>query len=170
MYRLIRLRLIWLSILLLSLVACQLVRLLGPTATPTPTFTPVPTLTPTLTPTPPPSPTPTNIPTPTTSPAELRVGDWSGTSDIGTLSFTVLPGGKEITNLVFSYQVGGVSTEIELTSGSIPISADGSFQFHIATFDFQGQFSEDGTSASGTYEVEPPLHDAVSGEWTAEKK
>jgi hypothetical protein len=132
----------------------------GATATPLPTATATPT----------PAPTPT----PTISPLEARAGEWRGATEFGSFTFVVAPGGTEITSIELAYYIGITSGTSSITpeDGGIPIAEDGSFGVSLpdGQLTFRGKFSQDGTSATGLWEMAIPLHGTSSEEWTIERR
>jgi hypothetical protein len=178
-------RLIGPAFVVFSLLACGIVPTPTvtpvPTATPTPTPTPTATSTPTVTPTPTSTPTPTVTPTPTIPPGvKARAGEWRGTIESesvdGAFMFVVSPSGKEITGLELRCRIAGYGTvsfefgedaaERASEGGGVPISDDGSFRIRATLVLFRGRFSEDGTSASGLFEMAlAPADTTVSAAW-----
>lgn len=150
----------------------------APAATPE-SESPIATSTPeppaaTPTPEPPEAIPPTAKPTPTLSPLEARVGEWSGATEFGSFSFVVSPNGKRVTVLDLSYRIGDLSTSSSFTpeGEGMPIDEDGSFNFSVSEpyLNFRGQFSQDGTSATGIWEMDIPFTDTtVSEEWAIER-
>ena len=127
-------------------------------------------------PTPTPTPAPTVTPTPTSSPLEVRVGEWSGTTEFGSFTFIVSPNGRKITSLELSYQDGSVFGSASLTpvGEGGQIDEEGSFKLAYVEPDalvtFRAQFSQDGTSATGLWETDIYQTDTViSEEWEIER-
>ena len=108
--------------------------------------------------------TPTKIPdvtaTPTISPLEARVGVWEGTTQFGSFIFEVSPDGMSIIDLRLHWEAGGgvFRGNFTLTSLPMPINDDDSFKLDLPEdFVFEAQFSDDGTSASGFWEMIKPI-------------
>ena len=128
-----------------------------------------------------PTPVPTQkpaTPTPTTSTAvfEALPGTWSGTTRFGSFSFIVSSSGGEILRFNLIGQVprrGGVYTvrynKAWMIEGPL-IDADGSFDLSDPESDpqlvFRGQFSPDGTAATGLWEM---LSGSLSAEWSVQR-
>lgn len=99
-----------------------------------------------------------------------RTGRWEGETAFGSFSFTVCASGKRITGYMLEYTTGGptqaLGGDIELLIGE-----EGDFDLGSpeAGVVFSGQFSADGRSASGVWEITAPGGEAVSEEWTAVK-
>jgi hypothetical protein len=85
----------------------------------------------------------------------------------------VSPNGKGITSLELSYGVGIVTGSVSMTpeGEGMAIDEDGSFDLSVpdAQLIFRGQFSQDGTSATGLWEMNPPFMDTLSEEWGIER-
>ena len=106
------------------------------------------------------------------APPETRAGKWKATTDFGEFTLTVDPSGTTITSIEYSYQscsdaiISGSVTfsgTIDLDEG-LPIEND-KFTMEIggiASMEFEGKFSRDGTRASGSWKA-----GACSGKWTA---
>ncbi len=127
----------------LSISACGLGGLFGPTPTPSPTATLTATPTPTSTPTPP-------------APAS---GLWTGTTnDDHPVSFEVSSDGSKVTKFsladieFFTRDCGGETsgTLSQTTEGPLTIAND-QFNFSSENYSFNGQFTSP-TTATGTYE------------------
>lgn len=119
------------------------------------------------------APAATPTPKPTVSPLETRVGVWSGTTEFGSFTLIVAPGGREITSLKLTFHAGITSGTTDLTPGGtgLAIKEDGSFGIALpkAGLDFRGQFSPDGTSLTGHWEMEIPLTGVVSEDWVVQR-
>jgi hypothetical protein len=103
---------------------------------------------------------------------EARAGEWSGTTEFGSFTFTVSPDGSAITDFSLNYSAGIASGSVSPQSPvEIPIEEDGSFDLSIpdAGVQFRGQFSEDGTRVSGYWEMDIPLAGTFSEEWELER-
>ena len=160
-----------------------------PSATPLPTDTPTdgPTATPTHAQMHTPTPTPTSGPVPTEKPAmpttptastptfKALPGMWRGTTWFGSFSFVVSSSGGEILRLNLVSQVsqgGGVYTvrHNQTWMRGVPIDADGYFDLSDPESDlqlvFRGQFSPDGTSATGLWEMHSG---SLSAEWSIQR-
>ena len=106
------------------------------------------------------------------APPETRAGEWKATTDFGEFTFTVDPSGTTITSIEYSFQ----SCSDAIISGSITFSGtidlgeglpieNGKFTLEVggvASMEFDGKFSRDGTRASGSWTA-----GACSGKWTS---
>jgi DNA gyrase/topoisomerase IV subunit B len=86
----------------------------------------------------------------------------------------VSPNGRRITSLELSIVVGSSSSSISLIpeGEGMPIDEDGSFDLSVPVTQliFRGQFSQDGTKATGLWEmVDHPFVGTVSEEWGVER-
>lgn len=106
------------------------------------------------------------------APPETRAGKWEATTDFGEFTFTVDPSGTTITSIEYSFQ----SCSDAIISGSVTFSGtidlgeglsieNGKFTLEVggvASMEFDGKFSRDGTRASGSWTA-----GACSGKWTS---
>lgn len=96
-----------------------------------------------------------------------RTGRWEGETAFGTFSFTVCASGRRITGYMLEYTIGG---QTQALGGDIEVllGEEGTFDLGSpeAGVVFSGQFSADGTSASGVWEVTTPSGETVSEEWS----
>ena len=126
----------------------------------------------------PPTNTATSIPLTSTAtiPPQPKSGEWTGTTEFGTLSFRVNPDQTSISSVKFKfvdYECGGktVSGELGTDMGSGII--DGKFNYGSGStmiFTFNGTFDASGTSASGnlTYNWPNPYPGCSGSDtWTA---
>lgn len=97
--------------------------------------------------------------TSTLSPLEARAGVWQGTTEFGSFIFEVSPDGKMIIALKLHYEAesGVIKGDITLTDSSIRITEKNSFELNSSNFVFTAKFSDDGTSASGRWEIIRPI-------------
>jgi len=104
------------------------------------------------------------------NPREARSGTWRGKTDFGSFSFTVCDGGRRITDYRLEYTVGGTQMLSLKEGGDLLIEDDNTFDLSTpdAGVTFCGQFSEDGKSASGVWEV-TASGEAVSEAWALER-
>jgi hypothetical protein len=106
------------------------------------------------------------------NPTQARAGEWRGETELGSFSFTVCEGGKKITAYTLEYEVDGAAETLSLDAGDeVLIDKEGTFDLSTpeAGVVFRGQFSADGKSASGIWEVTAPGGDSVSEEWAVER-
>ena len=106
------------------------------------------------------------------APPETRAGEWKATTDFGEFTFTVDPSGTTITSIEYSFQ----SCSDAIISGSVTFSGtidlgeglpieNGKFTLEVggvASMEFDGKFSRDGTRASGSWTA-----GACSGKWAS---
>lgn len=105
--------------------------------------------------------------TATLSPLEARAGVWQGTTGFGSFTFEVSPGGQEVINLKLHYEAlgGGLKGDITLQDSILPVNENGVFEINAPdSFVFKAQFGDDGTSASGHWEMIRPIE--ASENWT----
>ncbi len=125
-------------------------------------------------------PTNTATPIPLTStatiPPQPKSGEWTGTTEFGTLSFRVTPDQTSIISVTFKfidYECGGTTLSGELGTDMGTGIIDGKFNYgggSATVFTFNGTFDASGTSASGnlTYNWTNPYPECSgSGTWTA---
>jgi len=100
------------------------------------------------------------------APPEVRAGEWNASTDFGEFALFVDSSGTTITSIEYSYQScpkGNISFSATIDfEGGLPIE-DNKFFLEIAGISsmvFQGTFSRDGTSASGSWEAGD-----CSGKW-----
>lgn len=130
---------------------------------PMPTSAPVP---PTPTPTPMPAP-PTSTPTPV--PAPPMPGEWTASTDFGTLAFTVGPDSATVVDITYSFAdwtCGGATLSGQVKEIGPPWSITNR-QFTISNWvglpmRIDGEFDEAGSYVSGAWEVEGQT---CSGTW-----
>jgi hypothetical protein len=96
-----------------------------------------------------------------------RAGRWQGETAFGSFSFTVCGAGRRITGYMLEYTTAG-NTQALGGDIEVPLDREGTFDLSApeAGMVFSGQFSADGTSASGVWEVAAPGGETVSEEWT----
>ena len=103
------------------------------------------------------------------NPIEARSGRWRGETAFGSFSFTVCEGGRRIEGYRLEYTIGGV-TQALASGGGDDVSVDNEGAFELSAPDagvtFRGQFSADGKSASGVWEIRMPGGDTLSEDWT----
>jgi len=137
----------------------------APTMTPYPTYTP---LAPTATSTPiPPTTTPTPLP-PTPTSVPYSPGPWTGSTDFGTLEFTVAPDSTAVIDIAYHFldwTCGGLTLSGKVrTSGPLWPITNGQFTISHDVADLlmtvHGEFDETGSNASGTWEIA-----GCSGAW-----
>ena len=106
------------------------------------------------------------------APPETRAGEWKATTDFGEFTFTVDPSGTTITSIEYSFQ----SCSDAIISGSVTFSGtidlgeglsieNDKFTLEVggvASMEFDGKFSRDGTRASGSWTA-----GACSGKWAS---
>ena len=104
------------------------------------------------------------------NPRETRSGTWQGDTEFGSFSFTVCEGGRRITDYMLEYKVGESPMLSQGSSGEVLIDDDNAFDLSTpeAGITFRGQFSEDGKSATGVWEVTAD-GETVSEEWSVER-
>ena len=103
------------------------------------------------------------------NPRETRSGTWQGETAFGSFTFTVCEGGRRIENYRLEYTTGGVTQALAPSGGDeILVDKEGAFDLIApeAGLVFQGQFSADGKSASGLWEIVTPEDGTLSEEWT----
>ena len=103
------------------------------------------------------------------NPREARSGKWQGEAAFGSFSFTVCEGGRRIENYRLEYTVGGVTQALAPGGGDeVLVGKEGAFELSApeAGLTFRGQFSSDGKSASGLWEITTPEGSTLSEEWT----
>lgn len=107
---------------------------------------------------------------PADNPREARSGAWRGETAFGSFSFTICDGGRRITDYRLEYTVGGTQMLSLKEGGELLIEDDNTFDLSTpdAGVTFCGQFSEDGKSASGVWEV-TASSEAVSEAWALER-
>jgi len=104
--------------------------------------------------------TPKATATATLSSLEARAGEWHDTTQFGSFTFEVSPDGKTVIDFRLHYEAGGgvIKGDIKLTSLPILINEDDSFKVEFpGEFIFTAQFSHDGTSALGSWEMFNPI-------------
>lgn len=104
----------------------------------------------------------------TDNPRETRSGRWQGDAAFGSFSFTVCEGGRRISDYALEYTIDGTTQAQALTGGDeVLIDKEGAFDLSTpeAGVTFRGQFSVDGKSASGVWQVTTPDGDTLSEEW-----
>ena len=104
------------------------------------------------------------------APPEARAGEWKGSAKCGNLSFVVNPDGKTISRVEFTeMEDARRSYSLENQSGGWPIADDGKFDIDtlqiLDNITFHGQFSQDATRATGTWE----MPSGCSSKWKATK-
>lgn len=105
------------------------------------------------------------------NPTQARAGTWRGETAFGSFSFTVCEGGRKITAYTLEYTTDGTTQALALGGGDeVLIDKEGTFDLSTpeAGVVFRGQFSKDGKSASGVWEVAAP-GGAVSEAWDAKR-
>jgi len=104
------------------------------------------------------------------NPREARSGTWRGETAFGTFAFTVCDGGRRITDYRLEYTVGGTQMLSLKEVGELLIDDENAFDLSTpaAGVTFRGQFSEDGKSASGLWEV-TASGETVSEAWALER-
>jgi len=103
------------------------------------------------------------------NPREARSGNWQGETGFGSFSFTVCEGGRRIADYTLQFKVDGATQALALGAGEeVLIDKEGAFDLSApdAGVVFRGQFSADGKSASGVWEITEPEGDTFSEEWT----
>ena len=106
------------------------------------------------------------------NPTQARTGTWHGETEFGSFSFTVCEGGRRITAYTLEYTTGGTTQALALGGGDeVQIDKEDAFDLSTpeAGVTFRGQFSEDGKSASGVWEITLPGGDTVSEAWAVER-
>jgi hypothetical protein len=106
------------------------------------------------------------------NPREARSGKWQGETAFGSFAFTVCEGGRRISGYTLEYSLGGTTQALALGGGDeILIDNEGAFDLSApeAGVTFRGQFSADGKSSSGIWEIIAPGGDTVSEEWAIER-
>ena len=106
------------------------------------------------------------------NPTQARAGTWRGETEFGSFSFTVCEGGRRITAYTLEYTTGGTTQALALGGGNeVQIDKEDAFDLSTpeAGVTFRGQFSEDGKSASGVWEITLPGGDTVSEAWAVER-
>jgi hypothetical protein len=122
--------------------------------------------------------TATSIPLTSTAtiPPQPKSGEWTATTEFGTLSFKVTPDQTSISSVTFKfvdYECGGATVSGELGTDMGTGIMDGKFNYgggSATLFTFNGTFDASGTSASGnlTYNWPNPYSECSgSGTWTA---
>ncbi len=104
------------------------------------------------------------------NPREARSGTWEGETAFGSFSFTVCEGGRRITDYMLQYTVGGSPMLSQGGSGEVQIGDEGGFDLSTpeAGITFHGQFSADGKSATGVWEV-TASGETLSEAWAVER-
>ena len=104
------------------------------------------------------------------NPREARSGTWQGDTDFGHFSFTVCEGGRRITDYMLEYTVGESPMLSQGGSGEVLIDDENAFDLSTpeAGITFRGQFSADGKSAAGVWEV-TASGETVSEAWSIER-
>jgi hypothetical protein len=104
------------------------------------------------------------------NPRQARSGMWRGETALGSFSFTVCEGGRRINDYKLEYTVGGSQMLSIGVSGKALIDDDNAFDLSTpdAGVTLRRQFSEDGKSASGVWEM-TVLGEMVSEEWALER-
>lgn len=104
------------------------------------------------------------------NPRQARSGTWDGDTEFGHFSFTVCEGGGKITHYMLEYRVGESSMLSQGSSGESLIDDQNAFDLSTpeAGITFRGQFSEDGKSVTGVWEVTAD-GETVSEEWALER-
>ena len=100
---------------------------------------------------------------------EARSGKLQGETGFGTFSFTVCEGGRRITGYTLESTMDGTTQALALGGGNeVLIDKEGAFDLGAPDTGvvFRGQFSADGKSASGVWEVTGPDGETVSEDWT----
>ena len=106
------------------------------------------------------------------NPREARSGKWQGETAFGSFAFTVCEGGRKITAYTLEYTAGGTTQALALGGGDeVLIDKGDTFDLSIpeAGVIFRGQFSADGKSASGVWEITAPGADTLSEDWAIER-
>nr|MBN1230063.1 hypothetical protein [Anaerolineae bacterium] len=117
-----------------------------------------------------PTATPEPTPTPTMTPEETRAGLWMGATEFGAFTFVVSDDGMTVTDWSASYYAGITSGSIDPQGElAIPIDEDNAFSIDFGSGIFECQFSDDGHSATGLYEISIALAGEYSEEWTIER-
>jgi len=108
----------------------------------------------------------------TVTPKQARSGIWRGETAFGSFSFEVCEAGGKVTAYTLQYTVGGVTQALRLGIGDQVLIDDEGNSFDLSRPEegvtFRGQFSADGKSASGVWEVSAS-GETVSGEWAVER-
>ena len=96
-----------------------------------------------------------------------RTGRWEGETTFGSFSFTVCGSGKRITGYMLQYTTGA-NTQALGGDVEVLLSEEGAFDLSAPESGvvFSGQFSADGSSASGVWEVTTADGETVSEKWT----
>lgn len=105
----------------------------------------------------------------TDNPREARTGKWQGETAFGSFSFTVCGGGRRIEDYMLVYTTDGATQALAPTGGDeVLVDKEGAFELIApeAGVAFRGQFSADGKSASGVWEISTPGGNTLSEEWT----
>jgi hypothetical protein len=101
-----------------------------------------------------------------------RSGKWEGTTVFGSFSFTVCEGGRKITGYRLQFKVDGATmAEARGAGKEVLIDKEGAFDLSKPEGDliFRGQFSADGESASGVWQVTVPGGDTLAEDWIIER-
>ncbi len=108
----------------------------------------------------------------TAAPEQARTGIWRGETAFGSFSFEVCAGGGKVTAYTLQYTVGGVTQALRLGIGDQVLIDDEDNSFDLSRPEegvtFHGQFSADGKSASGVWEI-TASGDTVSEAWAIER-
>ena len=107
----------------------------------------------------------------TVTPKRARSGIWRGETAFGSFSFEVCEAGGKVTAYTLQYAVGGVTQALRLgMDDQVPIDDDNSFDLSRPEegVTFHGQFSADGKSASGVWEI-TASGETVSEAWSIER-
>jgi len=104
------------------------------------------------------------------NPRQARSGTWQGETAFGSFSFTVCEGGRKIADYMLEYKVGESPMLSQGSSGESLIDDENAFDLSTpeAGITFRGQFSEDGKSVTGVWEVTAD-GETVSEAWTLER-
>ena len=106
-------------------------------------------------------------------PMPPQPGEWTATTDFGELGFTVSPDSTGITKISFNFaefECGGtqVSGGMSVENPSLWPITDGQFTvdafISIGEVVIEGEFDQDGTYASGTWEIS-----VCSGSWESSR-
>ncbi len=93
----------------------------------------------------------------TATPKQARSGIWRGETAFGSFSFEVCEAGGKVTAYTLQYTVGGVTQALRLGIGDQVLIDEEDNSFDLSRPEegvtFHGQFSADGKSASGVWEV-----------------
>ena len=106
------------------------------------------------------------------NPREARSGTWQGETGFGSFSFTVCEGGRRISDYRLQFNVDGATQALARGGGDeVLIDKEGAFDLSEpeAGLVFRGQFSADGKSASGVWEINIPGGDTLTEGWAIER-